>query len=92
MEIDINSLAVVHNQAKKRFEIKADAHTAVLTYILNGKTILFTHTGVPHALEGQGIGAKLVKAGLEFAKANQFKVNTTCWFVKLYIQRHPDAV
>jgi predicted GNAT family acetyltransferase len=92
MDIDISSLEVVHNQAKKRFEINVNSHTAVLTYILNGKTILFTHTGVPHPLEGQGVGAKLVKAGLEFAKENKLQVNTTCWFVNLYIKRHPDAV
>jgi len=92
MDIDIDSLEVVHNPEKKRFEIEAASHIAVLNYSRHGKTILFTHTGVPRPLQGRGLGNKLVKAGLEFARANKLKINTTCWFVNLYIQRHPDAV
>jgi predicted GNAT family acetyltransferase len=92
MKIDINSLDVIHNQAKSRFEIHAGSHVAELNYVLHGNKILFTHTGVPPALEGRGIGSKLVKAGLDYAKANKLKINTICWFVNGYIQRHPEAM
>ena len=92
MEIDANSLVVIHNPAKNRFEIQAGSHTAELNYVLQGKTILFTHTGVPSVLEGRGLGSKLVKAGLDYAKANKLKINTVCWFVNKYIQRNPDAI
>ena len=64
--------------------------TAELSYQRMGNTILFTHTGVPPALEGQGVGSALVRAGLEFARANKLTVKTTCWFVSGYIQRHPE--
>lgn len=82
------NLTVIHNEAAQRFEIKSEGHLAVLDYRLNGKTILFLHTGVPSALEGRGLGSKLVKAGLEYARANQLQVQSLCWFVDGYIERH----
>lgn len=81
---------VIHDLKRKRFEIKIDAHTAELAYYINGDIIVFTHTGVPPALEGQGIGSLLVKTGLQYAKENNLKVESTCWFVSRYIDRHPD--
>ena len=90
MQINTHLLSVIHNKAKKRFEVQVESHTAELTYTLKGKTILFTHTGVPSALEGHGIGSKLVKTGLEYARANKLKVKTVCWFVSGYLERHPE--
>ncbi len=92
MNINLDSLNVLHNESKNRFEIQINSHTAVLAYATQGKTILFTHTGVPPALEGRGIGSKLVKTGLEYARANNLKVKSTCWFVNKYIERHPESV
>jgi predicted GNAT family acetyltransferase len=83
--------AVIHKHQQKRFEIAHDDHTAVLDYILSGETITFTHTGVPAALEGRGIGSALVKEGLAYARTNQLKVIALCWFVEKYMQRHPEA-
>ncbi len=84
------NLSVVHNAEKKRFEIQIDSHTAELTYFLNGDIIVFTHTGVPSALEGRGIGSLLVKTGLQYARDNHLKVQTLCWFVSGYMDRHPE--
>lgn len=85
-------LLVIHNLKQKRFEIRIDAHIAELTYSLSGNTIIFTHTGVPPALEGQGMGSLLVKTGLQFARENNLKVQSLCWFVSGYIDRHPESV
>lgn len=90
MNINPNDLQVIHLPAQGRFEIRAQGQIAELTYKLNGSTIIFTHTGVPSALEGQGIGSKLAKAGLEYARENGLKVRSLCWFVDGYIQRHPE--
>ncbi len=81
---------VIHDMEAHRFKIVVGAHTAVLDYRKDGSTILFLHTGVPPALEGQGIGSKLVKAGLDYARANGLKVQTLCWFVDGYLNRHPE--
>lgn len=82
---------VIHNLEQKQFEIRTDSHVAELTYYINGNVITFTHTGVPTALEGQGIGSKLVKAGLQYARDNHLKVDSMCWFVSGYIERHPEV-
>jgi len=84
------NLTVIHNQAAQRFEIESEGHLAVLDYRLNGKAILFLHTGVPSALEGRGLGSQLAKAGLEYARTNQLRVQSLCSFVDGYIERHPE--
>lgn len=90
--MDKNSLTVVHNEAAHRFEAQVGSQIAELSYILKEGTITFTHTGVPPELEGNGIGSMLVKTALEYARANQLKVESYCWFVSGYIERHPEAV
>lgn len=85
-----NDLTVIHDAQRKRFEIHVEPFTAELTYSMNGDTIIFLHTGVPTALEGRGIGSLLVKAGLEYVRKNSLKVQTLCWFVDKYMQRHPN--
>ena len=85
-----DEISVIHNTGKKRFEVNLNSHTAELNYHLRDNVIIFTHTGVPPALEGQGIGSLLVKTGLEYAKQNNLKVQVLCWFVDGYIQRHAE--
>lgn len=90
--MDKNSHTVLHNEAEHRFEIHVESHVAELAYILSEGKITFTHTGVPPELEGNGIGTTLVKAGLEYARANHLKVESYCWFVSKYIKLHPESV
>jgi predicted GNAT family acetyltransferase len=90
--MDKNSLTVIHNETGHQFEVHIGSEIAELSYILNEDTITFTHTGVPSALEGNGIGSMLVKAGLEYARSKKLKVESLCWFVSGYIQRHPESV
>jgi uncharacterized protein len=85
-----NELDIIHNKGQKRFEVHLDSQIAELNYLLSGSTIIFTHTGVPSMLEGRGIGSLLVKTGLEYAKKNNLKVQTLCWFVDKYLQRHTE--
>ena len=81
---------VIHNTDAKNFEVHLDSFTAELNYRISGDTITFTHTGVPSALEGRGIGSLLVSTGLKYAKENNLKVQSLCWFVDKYMQRHPN--
>ena len=90
MQVDPESLTVVHNLEENRFEIRVGSYLAELKYRLRGETITFMHTGVPSALEGQGVGSMLVKSGLEYARENGLKVEARCPFVAAYLQRHPE--
>ncbi|MBE2185336.1 MAG: N-acetyltransferase [Rhodothermales bacterium] len=64
---------------------------AELTYQREGNTVIFTHTGVPKAAEGQGVGTALVEAGLAWAKAENARIVPLCPFVIAYLHNHPEA-
>ena len=81
---------VVHEPDKNRFAVHAEGGTAVLEYQLFEDKVVCTHTGVPSALEGKGIGSRLVKAGLDWARGEGLRVVPVCTFVAAYIQRHPE--
>ena len=84
------NIEVIHNQEEHRFELTTDGQVAVLDYMLKGDIIIFTHTGVPPAIGGRGLGSKLVKTGLDYAKEHHLQVRSLCWFVSKYIRRHPE--
>jgi predicted GNAT family acetyltransferase len=52
---------------------------------------MFTHTEVPPAHEGQGIGTMLIEAGLTYAREQQLKVIPTCQFFASYMRRHAEV-
>ena len=58
-----DNIDVFHNDEAHRFELTVDGHLAVLDYMLRGELMIFTHTGVPPAIEGRGLGSKLVETG-----------------------------
>ena len=81
---------VRNNEAAHRYELEVDGKLAVAEYRLRPGRISFTHTEVPDALEGRGIGTRLVKAALDDARAKGLKVVPICPFVKHYIETHPE--
>lgn len=81
---------VIHNPQKNRFELQLDSGLAELVYMKVGDTLIFHHTEVPEAAEGQGVGSQLAKAGLEFVKNEGISAAVMCPFVKAYIERHPE--
>ncbi len=87
---DSNHPEVQHNPSAGRFEIRVGHHLAVLEYQINDHAMVITHTLVPNALEGQGIGSRLAKASLEYAKEHGHRVVALCSFVDSYIRRHPE--
>ena len=83
-------VTVAHNLEANRFELTIDGHRAVLDYMLKGEIIIFTHTGVPPAIGGRGLGSKLVETGLDYARETGLKVGSRCWFVSKYIRLHAE--
>ena len=81
---------VTHDERRRRFELEENGATGFLTYALRDGAIVFTHTIVPSELEGRGIGSRIVKTGLDHARAQGLKVVPQCSFVQGYIERHPD--
>jgi len=81
---------VRNNIGENRFETEIEGHTAFAEYKRRGDTIWFTHTEVPHALEGRGVGSALAKYVLDYAAANSLKVVPSCPFIAQYIETHPE--
>ncbi|HYE27955.1 MAG TPA: GNAT family N-acetyltransferase [Allosphingosinicella sp.] len=81
---------VRNNEAAKRYELEVDGRLAIAEYRLRPGRITFTHTEVPEAIGGRGIGTRLVKAALDDARARGLKVVAICPFVKRYIDKNSD--
>lgn len=79
------------NPDKSRFELVVDGALAVVEYRRMGKTLIaYTHTEVADELAGRGIGTRMAKAALEYARTNGLEVLPFCPFVRAYIQRHTE--
>ncbi|MDJ0754777.1 MAG: GNAT family N-acetyltransferase [Ardenticatenaceae bacterium] len=82
---------VSNNKEKRRYELPLLDEMAVLEYMPAGSNnVVFTHTEVPEALEGKGVGSQLVKYALEDIKERDMKLIPMCPFVAGYIKRHPE--
>jgi uncharacterized protein len=84
------SIEVKHNPAENRFQVEIESNLAVLEYKLENDTIVFTHTRVPDELGGRGLGSKLVRTGLDYARAQGLSVHPLCSFVASYIEKKPE--
>ena len=67
-------IEIVHNAAAHRFEAHVDGGLARCDYRRIGNVLQVHHTEVPVALEGRGIAGQLVRATLDYAKANGLRV------------------
>ncbi len=82
---------VVHNQARRRFELATESGTAVLEYAEKpGGVLDLYHTLVPRADRGKGAGRTLVREAMEYARAHRVHIIPTCPYVAAWIERHPE--
>jgi len=88
---DMENLVIVHQPQASRFETWIDGQVALCGYRLQCQLLILHHTEVPHAFEGQGIAAALVKTTLNWAREQGFKVRPSCSYVAAYMQRHPET-
>lgn len=80
---------IEHDSQRKRFALQLDGHEAELDYLLQDGRLVITHTGVPPAIGGRGVAARLVTAALEHARAQGWKVVPACSYAAVFMQRHP---
>ncbi len=95
MNVNVESLTVERNEEQRRFEIALDGKVALADYHLREAAdgtpeIVFPHTEVPPEFEGRGIGSKLVRGALDYAREQGLRVVPACPFVAAYIQRHEE--
>jgi len=81
---------IVDNVAASRFELEIDGHVAAAHYRRSPGLITFTHTEVPKALGGRGIGSRLAGGALDLVRAQGLKVVAQCAFIAGYLSKHPE--
>lgn len=79
------------NPGELRYDIVVDGKLAGFArYARKGKRIIFVHTEIDEAYEGQGLGSQLAKGALEDARARGLSVVPLCPFIERYIDRHAE--
>jgi uncharacterized protein len=88
MQIELNTLNVVHNEAETQFETWIDGQLSKLDYMQDGNTMVITHVGVHPEHRGQGVAGKITEVALEYAKQKSYRVIPMCPYVATYIRRN----
>ena len=84
--------AIRHKAEEFRFEADlGDCGVALAEYKLVPGKIVFTHTEVPPAHEGKGIGSALVGFALDAARDRGLLVVPLCPFFAAYNKKHEEV-
>ncbi len=83
-------MSVVHDRDARTFRTAVDGNHATLDYELAGEVMTITHTRVPDEVSGHGIGGQLVRAALDSAREQGWKVIPACSFADVWMRRHPE--
>jgi len=90
VELNLEAVAVTHNQEARRFEATVDGFRALITYRRFPDRIVLLHTEVPTPYQGHGIAAKLTRAALDFARANHLRVVPLCPYVSNFLRKDSE--
>ena len=82
-------LRVVDNPEELRYELWLGATRAgFIEYRSEPGTILLVHTEVDPAVEGRGLGTRLVAGALDDLRARDLKLVALCPFVRAFLRHH----
>lgn len=73
-----------------RFELVVDGEIAAAYYRIEGDRVVLTHTEVPQALSGRGVGTRLAHGVFEIIRARRLTIVAQCPFMAKYAARHPE--
>lgn len=87
----MSDLLISDNPAARRFEAWSGGVLAGFAeYQLTDELVVFTHTEVEPAFEGQGVGSAIARFALDQLRGAHRKALPVCPFIKGWIQRHPE--
>ena len=85
------AISIDDNPQQRRIEIRVDGELAgSVVYRRRPGRIVFRHTEIDDAYEGQGLGSQLARAALEEARDRGEQVVAVCPFIARFIREHPE--
>lgn len=82
---------ITHDAARKRYSLIRDGVEAYLTYERPRPGLRhITHTIVPDAIGGRGLGKQLVTRIMEDIIAEGEQVSSACWYASALIEKNAD--
>lgn len=88
MKTEFESVPLVKNESKKRFEIEIDGHFAFINYGETENQIALVHT--EPELAGTGAAAAVVEKTLEYIRESSKKLLPFCHYVFAFIRKNPE--
>lgn len=82
-------ITVTNNENEKRYQATVEGHLVKIDYITTKNKVYLTHTEVPPALEGKGLGKAIVEQALEDIKQQGKELVPLCPFVAAFLKRNP---
>ena len=82
---------VSRNEERRRYELEIEGRlVGVADYVVDGDVVVLPHTEIDRTQRGRGLGAILVQGALDDVRAQGRSVVPSCWYVREYIDAHPD--
>lgn len=75
---------------RNRFVMAVPGGEAFATYRRLDDYLVVSHTEVPSALRGQGLGSQLVEALFEYARRRGERIVPACSFIADWARQHPE--
>jgi uncharacterized protein len=87
----MSDLVVRDDPQELRYEAIRDGRlVGVIRYRIEPGVVVLVHTEVDEAVEGTGVGSRLVRGALDDLRARGLRVVPLCPFVAAYLRRHPE--
>jgi predicted GNAT family acetyltransferase len=84
------AIDVRNDSVGSRLVHEAEGAIAQLVYDREGDRLYLIHTEVPKALGGRGIGGELVRAAMQWARADKLTIVPWCPYARRWLREHPD--
>lgn len=81
---------IQHDPITQKFLALVEGHRGQLVYRRDDSLMDIVSTTVPATIGNRGVAAQLVKAALDFARSNGWRVKPTCSYAAGYLRRHPE--
>jgi predicted GNAT family acetyltransferase len=84
------SYPIQHDADAHQFTATVESQLSLLQYRLKDGVMKIVHTAVPAAFAGHGIAGDLMRAALETARSNGWRVVPACSYALAFFERHPE--